>query len=115
MSTPSLSSIYVPLRLTYGLVPIVAGLDKFFNLLTHWDKYLPASAASMLPVSPSQFMMIVGIIEIVAWLAVLTAFTRLFSYVVIVWLVHSALSRKRDYVPMLEWLGGFAPGVFSGG
>jgi uncharacterized membrane protein YphA (DoxX/SURF4 family) len=92
MSTPSLSSIYVPLRLTYGLVPIVAGLDKFFNLLTHWDKYLPANVASMLPVSPAQFMMIVGIIEIVAGLAVLTAFTRLFSYVVMVWLALIAIN-----------------------
>src|SRR5262249_34328248 len=82
-----LSSIYIPLRLTYGLVPIIAGADKFFNLLTHWDKYLPGNVASFLPVSAATFMMIVGIIEIVAGLAVLTLFTRLGAYVVMIWLV----------------------------
>src|SRR3954471_13929094 len=83
----NLSSIYFPLRLTYGLVPIVAGVDKFFNLLTNWQKYLPDAVAAMLPVSPAQFMMIVGVIEIVAGLAVLTKFTRLGAYVVMVWLL----------------------------
>ena len=35
------------LRLAYGLVPIVAGLDKFTNLLTDWTQYLsPALLAS---------------------------------------------------------------------
>jgi hypothetical protein len=87
-----LSSIYVPLRLTYGLVPIVAGADKFFNLLTNWQKYLPDAVAAMLPVSPSQFMMIVGVIEIVAGLAVLTKFTRLGAYVVMVWLLLIAVN-----------------------
>jgi len=88
-ATPSdnLSSIYIPLRLTYGLVPLVAGIDKFFNLLTDWGKYLPAVAVDRLPVSPSMFMMIVGVIEIVAGLAVLTLFTRLGAYVVMLWLV----------------------------
>ncbi len=87
-----LSSVYIPLRLTYGLVPLVAGADKFFNVLTHWDKYLPASVAAMLPVSPATFMMIVGVIEIVAGLAVLTAFTRLGAYIVMIWLALIAVN-----------------------
>src|SRR4051812_14196316 len=82
-----LSSVYIPLRLTYGLVPIVAGADKFFNLLTDWQKYLPHSVSSMLPVTPETFMHIVGIIEIVAGLAVLTKLTRLGAYVVMFWLL----------------------------
>ena len=85
--TENLSSIYLPLRLTYGLVPLVAGLDKFFNLLTDWGKYLPRGVANALPVSVPTFMMIVGCIEIVAGLAVLTRLTRLGAYVVMVWLV----------------------------
>src|SRR5688500_17761470 len=90
-SNPSLSSVYLPLRLTFGLVPVLAGLDKFFNLLTDWPKYLPASAANVLPVSPATFMMIVGVIEIVAGLAVLSHFTRLGAYVVRAWLVSIAI------------------------
>ena len=92
MRTDHLTSIYIPLRLVYGLVPIVAGLDKFLNLLTQWDKYLPASAANALPVSTHTFMLIVGVIEIVAGLAVLTKFTRLGAYVVMAWLVLIALN-----------------------
>ncbi|WP_406694736.1 DoxX family membrane protein [Singulisphaera sp. Ch08] len=92
LTTDSLSSIYIPLRLIYGLVPIVAGLDKFFNLLTQWDKYLPTSVAGVLPISPHTFMLVVGVIEIVAGLAVLTKFTRLGAYVVMAWLVLIALN-----------------------
>jgi len=82
-----LSSIYVPLRLVYGLTPLIAGLDKFLNLLTDWDKYLPSVLVQSLPVSASSFMHMVGIIEIIAGLAVLTSFTRLGAYVVMAWLV----------------------------
>jgi uncharacterized membrane protein YphA (DoxX/SURF4 family) len=92
MATPSLSSVYLPLRLVYGLVPIVAGLDKFFNLLTHWDKYMAPGAAALLPVSVPTFMMIVGVIEIVAGLVTLTFLTRLGAYVVMLWLVLIAIN-----------------------
>jgi uncharacterized membrane protein YphA (DoxX/SURF4 family) len=87
LGNDNLSSIYLPLRLTYGLVPLVAGADKFFNLLTDWSKYLPEQVASALPVSPATFMLLVGVIEIVAGLAVLTKFTRLGAYVVMAWLL----------------------------
>ena len=40
-----------------------------------------------MPVTPATFMMIVGVIEIVAGLAVLTVLTRLGAYVVMAWLV----------------------------
>jgi uncharacterized membrane protein YphA (DoxX/SURF4 family) len=83
----SLSTIYIPLRLAFGLVPIVAGLDKFFNVLTDWQKYLAPPVAKLLPVSPATFMMAAGVIEIVAGLVVLTVLTRLGAYIVMVWLV----------------------------
>jgi hypothetical protein len=35
-SSKPLSGIYLPLWLCYGIVPIVAGDDKFTNLLTDW-------------------------------------------------------------------------------
>ena len=58
----NLESLYRPLWLTYGLVPLLAGLDKFFNLLTDWPKYLSPWMANLLPVSAQAFMYIVGII-----------------------------------------------------
>lgn len=50
------------LRLTLGIVLIVAGLDKFTNLLTHWENYLHPGLAKMIPFAPHTFMMVVGVI-----------------------------------------------------
>jgi uncharacterized membrane protein YphA (DoxX/SURF4 family) len=87
-----LDHLYIPLRLSYGLVPIVAGADKFTNLLTDWSQYLPQFAGDLLPFKPAVFMMVVGVIEIVAGLAVLTKLTRLGGYVVAAWLVLIAIN-----------------------
>jgi hypothetical protein len=92
LTPKDLTPIYVPLRLAYGLVPIIAGADKFTNLLTNWEKYLPSFAPNILPFSTHTFMLIVGIIEIVAGLAVLTILPRLGAYVVMLWLVLIAIN-----------------------
>lgn len=87
MESRALNHIYKPLRLCYGLIPIVAGADKFTNLLTDWSKYLPELMTRVVPVSPHTFMMVVGVIEIIAGLAVLTILPRLGAYVVALWLL----------------------------
>ena len=76
-SNPNLESLYRPLWLTYGLVPLLAGLDKFFNLLTDWPKYLSPRMANLLPVSPQTFMHVVGVIEIVGRPAGAPRWTRM--------------------------------------
>ena len=88
-----IDSVWWTLRLSFGLVPLLAGLDKFLNLLTQWPKYLAPALAHALPVTPPQFMHLVGIIEIVAGLAVLlTPWTKVFAYVVAVWLVGISIN-----------------------
>ena len=79
------------LKLTFGLVPIVAGLDKFTNLLTNWEQYIHPSIGGMLPFSGHTFMMIVGVIEIVAGIIVLKK-TEIGGYVVSAWLALIALA-----------------------
>lgn len=79
------------LRLTFGIVPIVAGLDKFTNLLTQWEQYLHPGLVEMLPFSPHTFMMIVGVIEISAGILVLIK-PRIGGYVVAAWLASIALT-----------------------
>jgi uncharacterized membrane protein YphA (DoxX/SURF4 family) len=79
------------LRATYGLVPIVAGLDKFLNLLTDWTKYLSPMLKDALPVAPSTFMGAVGVIEIAAGALVL-ARVRYAAFIVAAWLVAIALN-----------------------
>ncbi len=90
--SPNLESLYRPLWLTYGLVPLLAGLDKFFNLLTDWPKYLSPWVANLLPVSAQTFMYAVGIIEIAVGLMVLTRWTRLGAWIATAWLVLIALN-----------------------
>lgn len=87
-----LESVYWLLRITFGLVPIVAGLDKFANLLTNWEQYLNPLIPRTLHIAPLTFMHIVGVIEIVAGLLVLIPMTsRYFAYVVSLWLLCIAL------------------------
>ncbi len=86
-----LYSIQHTLRLTFGLVPIVAGLDKFANLLTHWVDYLWPALANRLPVGPEIFMRIVGVIEIVAGFLVLTM-PRVGAIIVGLWLFLIAIT-----------------------
>ena len=91
LSNQSLRSTFTLLKFTFGLVPIVAGLDKFTNLLTHWENYLSPAFASMLPFAPHVFMIIVGIIEIVAGFIVLTR-PAIGGYIVSAWLTLIALT-----------------------
>lgn len=79
------------MRYTYGLVPIVAGLDKFTNLLTDWKNYIAPWLTSMLPFSASTFMSIVGVIEIIAGIIVLIR-PRIGGYIVMAWLIAIAIN-----------------------
>lgn len=85
-----LNNIWWTLRLTFGLVPIVAGLDKYFNLLTNWEQYLNPAIPGLLHLSPVAFMHIVGVIEIAAGVLVLTPITGYASWIVMVWLLSIA-------------------------
>jgi hypothetical protein len=79
------------LKLTFVIVPIVAGLDKFTDLLTNWDKYLHPGLAGMLPFSTHTFMMIAGVIEIVAGIIVFIK-PNIGGLIVSAWLTLIALT-----------------------
>ncbi len=87
-----IDSAYWALRVAYGAVPIVAGLDKFTNLLVDWKIYLSLLATRILPFSPTTFMHLVGLVEIVVGLLVLFAATRVGAYVAAAWLLCIALN-----------------------
>jgi len=81
------------LRVTFGLVPFLAGLDKFFNVLAFWPKYIAPAFDGLLPVSHQSFMYAVGVIEMAVGLAVLlTRWTKPFAYVVAGWLTCIAIN-----------------------
>lgn len=79
------------LKLTYGLIPIIAGADKFTNLLTDWSQYLNPALKSILPLHVHTFMSIVGIIEIIAGIMVFLN-PQKGAYLVCIWLVAIAIT-----------------------
>jgi len=80
------------LKVAFGVVPFLAGLDKFFNLLADWPRYLSPAAEAILPVSAQTFMHFAGVVEMVVGIAILTRWTVIGSYVAAVWLVAIALN-----------------------
>ena len=58
------------LRLLFTVAPIAFGLDKFFNVLVEWPTYLAPWVNDIAPGSGQDFMYAVGVVEIVAGLAV---------------------------------------------
>jgi hypothetical protein len=66
--------------------PILAGVDKFLNLLTAWTVYLAPFVPNLLGVSGQTFMDVVGVVEIVAGTLVALR-PRIGGYVVAAWLV----------------------------
>lgn len=80
------------LRIGLGLGPLLAGADKFTNLLANWEMYLNPLAPKLLHVTPTTFMHIVGVIEMIVGILVLSRFTRIASYIVMAWLIGIALN-----------------------
>ncbi|WP_103863761.1 hypothetical protein [Aquimarina sp. I32.4] len=78
------------LKYTYGLIPIVAGLDKFMNILTNWKQYVAIGMVEILPFEIGVFMAIIGVVEVVAGILVLYR-PQVGGYVVMGWLLVIAL------------------------
>jgi uncharacterized membrane protein YphA (DoxX/SURF4 family) len=87
-----LNSAFWALRVGLGLGAFLAGLDKFFNILTDWTMYLSPIATRVIPVSATVFMRAVGVVEMAVGLAILFGLTRIAAYVMMVWLVGIAIN-----------------------
>jgi len=80
------------LRIGLGVGPFLAGLDKYFNLLTNWTAYISPLALKILPFNAQTFMHIVGVIEMIVGLAILTKWTRVGANVASAWLLAIAIN-----------------------
>lgn len=72
-------------RYVYGLVPILIGADKFTFFIVNWNIYVSPFVASYFPITT--FVPVVGIIEIVAGLLILTKWPRFGAYLVAAWVM----------------------------
>ena len=73
------------MRVGFTVAPIAFGLDKFFNVMVDWPKYLAPWINDIAPGSGQDFMYVVGAIEIVAGIVVGLK-PRYGAYVVAGWL-----------------------------
>jgi hypothetical protein len=73
------------LQFTFVVAPLVAGVDKFFHLLTNWDQYLSPLVPQLTHLSAHPFMLAVGVVEIVAAVVVAVK-PRIGSAIVAAWL-----------------------------
>lgn len=75
------------LKIGLGAGPIITGVDKYFDKLTDWGMYLSPLATKVVPVSGTTFMHVVGVVEIIAGLIVLSRWTKIGGYIVMFWLL----------------------------
>jgi hypothetical protein len=76
---------FVLLRIGYTVLPLVMGIDKYFNALTNWPQYLADWIDNIVPGTAQQLMYVVGGVEIAAALIVAIR-PRYGAYVVAAWL-----------------------------
>jgi hypothetical protein len=73
------------LRIGFTVAPILFGLDKFLDWLVDWRIYLAPEINDIVPGNAHQAMLMVGVIEIVAGLAV-ALHPKFGGYLVAAWL-----------------------------
>lgn len=80
---------WILLRYSYGIVILLAGLDKIFRteLIVQWFKYISPFVLGVLPVSVPVFLIAMGIVEILVAIMMLTRFPRVAGYLSVVWLL----------------------------
>ena len=87
-----LRGAWFSLRVGLGLMALVAGIDKFFNLLTSWTMYVSPLAERVVPLTAEALMRVIGLVEIGVGLAILTSWIRAGAYIAAAWLVAIALN-----------------------
>lgn len=92
MKEDRLNAAWWALKIGLGVGPIITGIDKYFDKLADWGMYLSPMATHVVPVSTATFMHAVGAIEILAGLIVLSRWTKIGSYIVMLWLIGIAVN-----------------------
>lgn len=80
------------LKLSYGLLFVVAGADKFLNLVTYWPKYFAPILLQLNPLPADQVAMVAGVAEIILGLLILVFATRIGGYIAAAWLLFIAVN-----------------------
>src|SRR5687768_3631754 len=76
---------FLLLRTVFTVAPIAFGLDKFVNVLTDWPTHLAPWIDDLVPGTAQQAMYAVGVVEVLAGVAVAVA-PRWGAWLVAAWL-----------------------------
>ena len=87
-----LNTTWWALRIGLGVGPIITGIDKYFNKLADWGMYLSPVATRIVPINATTLMHVIGVVEIIAGLVVLSRWTKIGGYVVMFWLFGIAVN-----------------------
>jgi uncharacterized membrane protein YphA (DoxX/SURF4 family) len=86
MNNAKVLHTWLLLKITYALVPILLGLDKMFTgLIVNWAQYVSPLISLYIPLAMPQFLLLVGVIEIVAGILV-WFYPRFGAYVIVAWM-----------------------------
>ena len=78
------------LLLFFSFTLIIAGADKFFNILDNWVAFLNPKLLPF-PIAPSLFMKLVGVFEILLGLSLFTRWRKISSYIVAIWFIFISI------------------------
>jgi uncharacterized membrane protein YphA (DoxX/SURF4 family) len=84
-STDYAHQAYTVLKFGFTVAPIVAGVDKFFNFLVDWTQYLTPLVPASTGIDPAIFMMVIGVVEVIAGILVAVK-TKWGAWIVAAWL-----------------------------
>ena len=84
-SSTAVRQAYQLLHIAFFLVPVIAGMDKFFHVLTNWEMYLAPRLTQLAPFSAQQLLWIIGAVEILAGVIVALS-PRIGAWIVCFWL-----------------------------
>lgn len=77
---------YALLKVALVITLALVGLDKFFNLMTHWDIYLSPFTMEIFGGHALGFIRTIGVVEIIIAVGLYYR-TRIFAYVAAIWFI----------------------------
>ncbi len=80
------------LLVTYGILAILAGIDKFFYILVDWRIYLSSFFQDLISIDPNNFFYIIGGIEIFFGILLFTRYKLTAAYFLGIWFLLIALN-----------------------
>ena len=98
--------VFKVLHLMFVGVPLIAGVDKYFNFITDWEKYISPVFRPLLPMSPKAAMKCAGIAEIAIGVTAIKRprlGTSLFSALMFGIILNLLTMRKQMHIASLDF------------